>query len=61
MKVKIIKPYKYSPDGNSVETLKPGDHDIDERWAKKAIASGHTENKSKPAPSNKAKKAPKNK
>ena len=41
MKVNISKAYRYAPDGNAVVTVDPGEQELDERWAKKAIASGH--------------------
>lgn len=41
MKVKITKQYRYSPDGNTILVVDTGERELDERWAKKAIASGH--------------------
>jgi hypothetical protein len=57
MKIELIKTYKYSPDGNLVITLNPGEHDLSERWATKAIAGGFAkkEKAHKRAPMNKSK------
>ena len=54
MKVQISKQYRYSPDGNTILTVELGEQELSERWAKKAIASGHATAADAPA-SNKAK------
>lgn len=57
MKVIFDKTYKYAPDGNTVIVLHPGEHDIDERFRKKAEAGGYVkkEKAKKNAPLNKSK------
>ena len=54
MKVRIMKPYPYCPDGRVTVTAPVGEQELDERWAKKAIASGHAK-AIRSAPQNKAK------
>jgi len=56
VKVNLIRTFKYAENGNQVITLEKGEHDLPERWAKKAIQGGFAEKKT-----TKAKKPPLNK
>lgn len=40
MKIQIIKAFKYSEDGNNIIVLTPGEHEVADRWASKAINGG---------------------
>lgn len=40
MKIKLDKPYAFSPDGVRIERLDAGEHDLDEALAGRLIARG---------------------
>jgi len=62
MNVEITNEYKYTEDGNNVITVPVGKADLPDRFAKKAVASGHAKatrpanNKALKPNNNKAKK-----
>ena len=63
MKVQVSKQYRYSPDGSTILTVDIGEQELSERWAKKAIASGHAQavRAKKPAANKSKGKAPEHK
>lgn len=62
MKVEFLKKWAYAPNGNTTEIIGPGEVELPDSWAKRAIAAGAAvEQKASRAPRNKAKKTPRNK
>ena len=60
-KITLAKPYKYSPDGLTVIELAPGEHELSDTWAQRAIEGGYTNKAKTNIPHNKAVKPAHNK